>query len=235
MKSKNFLFQTDKPCYNREKAYEENGMLYLIRHGESTSNVNKTFTGQQNAALTELGHRQAACIQSYFLGIHIDRILSSDLSRAVDTAMPLSRVSRVPIETMTALREIYGGKWEGEKFDLLEDLYPQDYALWRTDIGASRPTEGESIREVCQRVCTAVEEIVRTHPTETIVIATHACPIRAMLTKWLTGDVSGMQEVPWVPNASITKVAYENGEFKPVEIGITSHLQGMVTNLPTRI
>lgn len=210
-------------------------MLYLIRHGESTSNVNKTFTGQQNAALTELGHRQAACIQSYFLGIHIDRILSSDLSRAVDTAMPLSKVSRVPVEPMTALREIYGGKWEGERFAELETLYPRDYALWRSDIGAARPTGGESIRDICDRVCSAVEAIVHAHPEETIVIATHAVPIRVMLTKWLTGDISAMQDIPWVPNASITKVAFENGQFKPVEIGITTHLSGMITNLPGKI
>ncbi len=210
-------------------------MLYLIRHGESSSNVNKTFTGQQNAALTELGHRQAACIQGYFLGIHIDRILSSDLSRAVDTAIPLSKVSRVPIEPMTALREIYGGKWEGEKFSELQYMYPEDYAIWRYDIGAARPTDGESIREICYRVCNAVEAVQKAHPDETIVIATHAVPIRVMLTKWLTGDVSAMQDIPWVPNASISKVAYENGRFIPVEIGITSHLDGMITNLPSKI
>jgi len=210
-------------------------MLYLIRHGESTSNVDKTFTGQQNAALTELGHRQAACIQSYFLGIHIDRIVTSDLSRAFETALPLSKTHRVEIETETALREINGGKWEGEKFAELEAIYPEDYALWRNNIGASRPTYGESVREIYDRVCTAVEALVSAHPQETIVIATHAVPIRVMLTKWLSGDVSGMQEIPWVPNASISKIAYENGKFIPVEIGITDHLQGMITNLPNKI
>ena len=210
-------------------------MLYLIRHGESTSNVNKTFTGQGDAPLTEQGRQQAACIQSYFLGIHIDRILSSDLTRAMETAKPLSMVSRVPVEPMAALREIWGGKWEGERFSELETLYPEDYALWRKDIGNSRPTGGESIRELCDRVCSAVEAIQRAEPEKTIVITTHAVPIRAMLTKWLAGDVTAMQDIPWVPNASITKVDFVDGQFKPVEIGITSHLQGMVTNLPGKI
>ncbi len=210
-------------------------MLYLIRHGESTSNVDKTFTGQQNAALTELGHRQAACIQSHFLGVHIDRIVSSDLSRAYNTALPLSKVSRVEIETTPALREIYGGKWEGEKFAELQYMYPEDYALWRNDIGNARPTDGESIIEICERVCSAVEAIQRAYPDETIVISTHAVPIRVMLTKWLTGDISVMQNIPWVPNASISKVAFEKGRFIPIEIGITDHLDGMITNLPEKI
>jgi hypothetical protein len=56
-----------------------------------------------------------------------------------------------------------------------------------------------------------------------------------MLTKWLKGDVAGMQDVAWVPNASISRIAYENGQFKPIEIGITSHLDGMITNLPSKI
>ena len=210
-------------------------MLYLIRHGESTSNVDKTFTGQKDAGLTELGNHQAACIQSYFLGIHIDRILSSDLSRAYNTALPLSKVSRVAIEPTDALREIYGGKWEGEKFAELQYMYAEDYNLWRYDISKARPTGGESIQEIYDRVCSAVEDIQRAHPDETIVIATHAVPIRVMLTKWLSGCISGMQDIPWVPNASITKVAYENGKFIPQEIGITSHLEGMITNLPEKI
>ena len=209
--------------------------LYLIRHGESTSNVDKTFTGQMDAALTELGRKQAACIASYFLGKHIDRIYASDLSRAYETALPLSKISRVPVEKNAAFREIYGGKWEGEKFAELQDMYPEDYALWRNDIGNARPTEGESIREVAKRTTQAAEAIAEKHPGETIVIATHACPIRVMLSTWKNGGVEDMQGTAWVPNASISKVIYENGAFTPVEMGITEHLADMITNLPDKI
>ena len=114
-------------------------IFYLIRHGESTSNVNKTFTGQQDAQLTPLGCQQAECISRYFLGIHIDRIYASDLSRAYNTVVPLSKVSRVPIEKNAALREINGGKWEYRTFAELVDLYPEDYALWRNDLANARP------------------------------------------------------------------------------------------------
>ena len=209
--------------------------LYLIRHGESASNVDKTFTGQLDAELSDLGRKQASCIASYFLGKHIDRIYASDLSRAYETALPLSKICRVPIVQNAAFREIYGGKWEGEKFADLQDMYPEDYALWRNDIGNAHPTEGESIREVAKRTTQAVEDIVANHPGETIVIATHACPIRVMLTIWNNGGVEDMQGTAWVPNASISKVIYENGVFIPVEMGITEHLADMITNLPDKI
>ena len=209
--------------------------IYLIRHGESTSNVDKTFTGQLDAELTELGRRQAAAIASYFLGRHVDRIYASDLSRAYETAQPLSKISRVPIEKNKAFREIYGGKWEGEKFAQLQYMYPEDYALWRNDIGAARPTDGESIIEIAKRTTEAVEAIVKEHPDENIVIATHACPIRVMLSTWLTGGVEDMQATSWVPNASISIVEYKDGKFMPIQMGITEHLADMITNLPDKI
>ena len=209
--------------------------IYLIRHGESTSNVDKTFTGQLDAELTELGRRQAAAIASYFLGRHIDRIYASDLSRAYETAQPLSKISRVPIEKNKAFREIYGGKWEGEKFAQLQYMYPEDYALWRNDIGTARPTGGESIQEIAKRTTEAVEAIVKEHPDENIVIATHACPIRVMLSTWLTGGVEHMQGTSWVPNASISIVEYKDGKFMPIQMGITEHLADMITNLPDKI
>lgn len=209
--------------------------IYLIRHGESTSNVHKTFTGQQDAPLTALGHKQADCISRYFLGIHIDRIYASDLSRAYETAVPLSKVSRVPIEKNAAFREINGGKWEYEKFTELTDLYPEDYACWRYDLCNARPTGGESIREICKRTTEAVDGIAYAHPGETVVIATHAVPIRVMLSKWLTGGIEEIDKTAWVPNASITKVEYKDGVYTPLEIGITSHLADMITNLPDKI
>ena len=210
-------------------------ILYLIRHGESTSNIAGTFTGQLEADLSEQGLRQAGCIQNYFLGKHIDKIYASDLSRAYNTVLPLSKVSRVPIETDENLREIYGGKWEGERFTELCNLFPEDYACWRHDISNCRCTGGESIRELLRRVSDTVERIAVAHSNETVVVATHATPIRVLLTKWLTGDAFDMQSVSWVPNASITKVEYKDGVFTPVEIGITDHLESMITNLPNQI
>jgi len=193
-------------------------ILYLIRHGESTSNVHKTFTGQQDAPLTDLGHKQADAICRYFLGIHIDRIYASDLSRAFETARPLSMVSRVPIKKNTAFREINGGQWEYKKFAELTDLYPEDYALWRSDLRNARPTGGESIREISKRVCDEVDRIAKIHPDETVVIATHALPIRVMLSNWLAGGVEEIGRIDWVPNASITKVAYKDGIYTTIDL-----------------
>lgn len=209
--------------------------LYLIRHGESHSNLRGEFTGQVDSPLTELGHQQADSILSYFLGIHIDRIYSSDLQRAYDTVLPISKTHRVPITTMKELREINGGDWQQIRFVDLNDLYPDEYKVWRYDIGNSRCPKGESVREVCQRVCGAISQIAKEHEGETVVIGLHAVPIRTALTYWLTGDVSNMAQVGWVPNASVSKIEYKDGVFTPVDIGNCSHLNGEITSLSGKI
>jgi broad specificity phosphatase PhoE len=62
--------------------------VYFIRHGESTSNYGDLITGQQDVPLTEKGREQAreAGRDIVSKGIHIDRIISSPLDRAHDTA-----------------------------------------------------------------------------------------------------------------------------------------------------
>ncbi len=209
--------------------------LYLVRHGESYSNLNGDYTGQQDSMLTETGYKQAGRILSYFNGIHIDVIYSSDLTRAYETALPISKVHRVPIIKRKDLREIYGGQWEGVLFSEIGTLFPEDYAKWENDMAESRCPGGESVREVCARALSAVEEIVRNHPDQSIVIASHGLLIRTLLTCWLTGDIANMKSVPWTPNASISKIEYNDGVFTPIEIGITDHLEGLITSLDGKI
>lgn len=205
--------------------------VYLIRHGQSATNLAAQFTGQLDVPLSELGQQQARKIGEYFLGVHIDKIYSSDLSRAVDTVALLSKTHRVPLETAKEFREIYAGQWQGMKFDDIKSSYPKEYAVWMNDIGNCICTKGESVQELLHRVLGKLREIAASHQEETVVIATHATPIRVLLAYLRDGNLSNMCRVPWVPNASVTKLSYENGIFTPVQIGDVSHLEGMLTNL----
>ncbi len=205
--------------------------VYLIRHGQSATNLAAQFTGQLDVPLSELGQQQARKIGEYFLGVHIDRIYSSDLCRAVDTVALLAKTHRVPMETAKEFREIYAGAWQGMKFDDIKVNYPEEYVVWMQDIGNCVCTQGESVQELLCRVLGKLKEIAASHKDETLVIATHATPIRALLSYLQDGNLSNMNGVPWVPNASVTKLSYENGIFTPVQIGDVSHLQGMLTTL----
>ena len=211
--------------------------LIFIRHGESEANFEHRFTGQSNAfGLTERGHAQAQAAAEWLDGTPVDVITASDLRRAFDTARHLADRRGMEVIPDAGFREIYAGKWEGERFDDLPGLYPEDFGVWLSDIGSAVCTDGESVADLQVRVRAAVERIVRTYPGKTVVIGTHATPIRAMQCIWQNVPLAGMKDVPWVPNASVTTVIYEDDlSWHSVEIGKTAHLAGMETALPKNV
>ncbi len=209
--------------------------VYLIRHGESLGNVRRIFLGHTDWDLTELGHRQAACTAEIFRDIPVDAILSSDLLRACHTASPIAAQKNLPIETDRGFREIFAGQWEGREFSDLEVRFAQDYTVWKTDIGRSHPTGGETVLQLHERVHDALLRAVRKHAGQTIVIATHATPIRVLLTGISGRPIEEAAGTPWVSNASVTKLEYENGEFRIVYSDRHDHLGDLSTRLPANV
>ncbi len=210
--------------------------LLLVRHGESQSNVDGTFTGQSDAPLSALGRAQAQCTARFLLeNYKIDVVCSSDLCRAYDTAMAAAVQLGLTVTKFPALREIHGGQWQEALFDRLHETHPQEYALWQQDVGSSRCPGGESVAEVAQRVWPCIMEICQSNPGKTILAASHATPIRTV--QWMTTGkpLSFMKQVPWASNASVSEYVYENGTLIPVKLSQDAHLAQMKTELPPSI
>ena len=66
-------------------------------------------------------------------------------------------------------------------------------------------------------------------------LACHATPIRVLMWHMSGRDLGYVQQIPWVSNASVTEVTYENGTLTPVKVCQDAHLQDMVTKLPTKV
>ncbi len=210
--------------------------ILLVRHGESQSNIDGTFTGQANAPLSALGRAQAERTARFILENYtVDAACSSDLSRAYDTALAAAAPLGLTVTQYPALREIGAGLWENLLFSDLPVLYPEEYALWQQDVGNSRCPGGESVAEVADRVWACIMDICRAHPDQTVLIASHATPIRTVQWKVTGQDLSYMKQVSWVSNASVSEYVYENGTLTPVKISQNSHLADMITELPKSI
>lgn len=206
--------------------------IIMIRHGYSISNSLKFFTGQSDIALTDLGREQARLCGEYFKGKSgVDAIYSSDLSRAYDTAAEVARALALDVVKDARLREIYAGEWEMMPFVEIEEKYPEEYAIWKNDIGRAKPVGGESVSEMAARIEGAVREIAEKHDGGCVVIATHATPIRVICTLAEGLCISEMGKLPWVSNASISVFEFD-GKFRLAEKNITSHLGDLKTDLP---
>ncbi len=225
--------------------------IVMIRHGYSISNEMKRFTGATDIALTDKGREQARLCGEYFktwnacsacgeerrekiwdIGVSsVDAIYSSDLSRAYETALEVGRVLGLEVKKTEALREIYAGAWEMMPFVEIDEKYSEAYSVWKNDIGMAVCTDGESVRSLAHRIENAVRNIAIRHDGGTVVLVTHATPIRTICTLSKGLDISKMGQVKWVSNASISLFEFD-GTFREIKTNITSHLGELATDLP---
>lgn len=203
--------------------------VYFVRHGESEGNVGRFFQGQLDIPLTPLGVHQAELTADYFKDKAIDAVYSSDLGRTVVTAQKIADIKGLEVKTDSGLREIFAGEWQGVLFEKLARDF-DDYKIWLENIGLSVCRNGESYREMQQRVDMAVKKIVSENKGKSIVVVTHGGPIRAINALWYNIEPDRIKEIPWVSNSSVSTVEYEDdGTVNVVEVGYNGHLGDMVT------
>ena len=210
--------------------------LLFVRHGQSDANLNRIFAGQIDPALTELGFRQARVTAKFIAeNYRVDAIYSSDLLRAYHTALAASETLGLPITVDRGLREIFAGSWEGRAFDALAEENSPAYRQWFQDIGHAQCPGGEAVAELAERIYQTVRRIAEENEGKTVVLATHASPIRTVQWRSSGEDLGYMQQIPWVSNASVSEFVYENGVLTPVKLSQDAHLADMKTELPSNI
>lgn len=201
--------------------------LILIRHGQSEANEQNRFAGQTNVPLTELGKIQAKSAAEYITKREkIDKIYSSDLQRAHDTALPVSELTGLPINDVKGLREICAGVWEGMTVADIAEQYETEFNVWRNDFSNAHLPEGESVQNVYERVVPFVKQIARENNGLTLVLTSHATPIRAVLCNAQGWGWQRMCDVPFVNNSAISIFEYDEktDTLHVIEHGIKEHL-----------
>ena len=201
--------------------------LILIRHGESEFNLTRRYTGQLDVALTEKGVAQAKITADYILkNYKIDKVYSSDLSRAIETAKPVAEPLGLEIKTDKRLREIYAGEWQGLYFAEVHEKYPKEYAAYKADKINRKTRGGEGMPDVMARTLAAVTEIAEKNDGKTVLISTHNGPLMTLevpLTNISLNDIYSLS------NNSITEIEYEAGQFKLIKLGYDGHLGKLIT------
>lgn len=210
--------------------------LILVRHGESRANNDKFFAGQLDVELSSLGVKQAEITAEYVTNAYkIDKIYSSTLRRAFCTAMAISKRTGLDIIPCKELCEIYSGDWQGLHFDELQERFADSYGVWVNDIGHAVCPSGESVKELSCRVLGAIERIAFENPNGTVVVTTHATPIRAVLCKLRGYDVSDMRKIPWGSNASVTVLEFDGKNWSIKLESNDDHLADLKTRFPSNV
>jgi len=120
--------------------------LVLVRHGESTWNALGIVQGQADApGLTDEGRRQAAALARQLQGRPVVSLLSSDLTRARQTAEVIARQLGAPVTLDERVRERNLGVLEGGPVTALAGAGVDAGGVVDAD---ARPSGGESVRDL---------------------------------------------------------------------------------------
>lgn len=150
--------------------------LYLIRHGQSETNLSGVFTGQSQVNLTSTGEDDARRAGELLRGIHFDMVYTSDLVRAMRTAE--LALPGVDYETSSLLREYDLGELVGQKISACRTIYAPDFdANWK--INNYRPYGGEDKAMVRARAEAFLAELRKTD-FKTVAVFSHAGFIRVI-------------------------------------------------------
>ena len=150
-------------------------LQYLVRHGQSVSNVEERVQGQEDVVLSELGRRQAQDVAAWAGRVHaaspIAEIWSSPLCRARDTAAAIAtRIAR-PLQIEDDLRELHAGVFQGHLWADLEVLYPEAVARWQSGDVTYRIPGGESRADLAARGRAMLEKLAGRDVPSMVVVA----------------------------------------------------------------
>jgi len=149
--------------------------MWLVRHGETEWARLGKHTGRTDIPLTELGREQAASVAARLAGRPFALVLSSPLSRALDTARLAGFADRV--ETSDDLAEWDYGADEGRTTPEIRVDRP-DWSIW--DDG---PQAGETIDDVAARANRVIAR-AREQAGDVLVFA-HGHVLRILAARWL--------------------------------------------------
>lgn len=197
--------------------------LYFVRHVQAEANLRREFHGHTDGNVTELGRKQAERLKERFASVALDAALASDLTRAATTAKTIAQLHPdMPLTFSPAVREIHAGVWEGHTLDEIAANYPEDFNGFLHMDFSSRLGGGETIGECAARMKTAVDEFVRSHPGQTLMLVSHGCALTALLSLYKGSPVT------LGTNAAVSRVDFdEDGHPTIVYMGDVTHLDGV--------
>lgn len=185
--------------------------IYIVRHGQSESNINidnpaavEISYGIKGSPLSPNGIKQAEMIAEKLKQVHFDAIFSSNLQRAQKTAEIIGQGRNLTILSKNTIREMYHGSfyWSKPKAirlqleSALADLNDEERFIYKYS------PDGESAKEATDRFLKFLSEIIPLYRNKTVLVVNHGAMMRMLLI------YIGWARFEELPSHSITNTGY---------------------------
>lgn len=198
--------------------------IILVRHGETTWNVEGRYQGQEDTPLSERGMAQAARLAEGLADVTIDRAISSPLKRSFITAETVCGRHGIAVSADARLSEINHGSWEGQLATEIQAAYPEDFARWHSQPHlVQMPDGGENLEDVRRRVRDAFDDYARDYDGETLLVAAHDAVNKAIICDIMGLDMSHFWQIKQ-DNTCINVLEHDGENWRIVLLNSTAHM-----------
>ena len=211
--------------WGRPPAESQDATLVLVRHGETTWNVDGRVQGHSNSPLSEKGKRQVERLAHHLAKLKVNAICSSDSTRAMETANAIAAGHRFQVMPSQELRERNYGVLEGKTLAEAARTQGTWFLTWQGN-RLNAPPAGESQPEMCERILRALRAIAVAHPRQIVVISTHGGPIKSAVYEILRIPLT-LWRLTWIENGSITILRGTPDVMRVASFNDTCHLGTM--------
>ncbi len=197
--------------------------IFLLRHGETEWNEKGVFRGRSDIGLNDNGKRQASALGAALKDTGIERIYSSPLKRAYETAEIVGRSIGAPFEKDEGFQNIDLGVWQGMVKEEVKSKYPKMWEQWLYCPNKLKIPEGESVWAVQRRSVRRMLELLNDGP-DIFAVVSHRTVLKVIL-----GGLMGLKgNYFWkfrMDNCSINVLEHEDKRgFMLTKLNATSHL-----------
>ena len=149
-----------RPGYSRIHATIDPMLtLVLTRHGATARSEPEQHLGQRlDLPLSEVGRSAARALGERLVGVRFDRVVSSPLRRALETASLVA--PNASVEADARLTEMDYGRWEGRTYAEIDATDAAARRRWEDDPAALPCPDGESGEQVAQRVRALLDDLL---------------------------------------------------------------------------
>jgi probable phosphoglycerate mutase len=199
--------------------------LSYARHGETIWYAENRYAGTSDIPLTERGRQQANRLAAWAAEAGFDRVVASNLSRAVDTAQPAEAALGLRLEVDARFREVAFGVAEGMTQEETERAMPEARAAYVRTPATSPFPGGEVGSAAATRATEAVWELAQAFPEGRVLIVAHSAVGRLLFSALLGIPLNEYRRVfPWLAGTAITTLRVPSATATPADLSGTAQL-----------
>lgn len=197
--------------------------IIIVRHTQTTGNVEKRLTGRTDYPITELGKDYINKLTERLKNIKFDKIYASTSGRTVKTVEKLANINKLTIEQDENLCEMYFGIYDGWKWKEVDKVNPEIHENHIKTNEIMGIPEQETIEQVQIRMTNEITKLAQENKGKTILICSHGVAIEAFL-RWITKEPFICNKEKYSQHNTSVNIVDYNSENHKYEIEVLNDI-----------